>query len=185
MPQGKKGTKRSATQGFLHKCQPPAPGQEDGNDRGEGREDATRCKEKEVKTVQSSTTCGGCRRWCLGRPAHIAPLYAWQEDVEASVVNAWQIPSFCHFLVAGPSCLTEPSVFRIVDPQGRTDFRGVPQGSASPSSNTQICKPRGAGNDAKVVNDLVALVPQEPSGRDHNRGTWTLLKDDEKRGSGT
>ena len=26
----------------------------------------------------------------------------------------------------GPSCPTEPCVFRIVDPQGRIDFRGTP-----------------------------------------------------------
>ena len=156
MPQGKKGRREvprtaSSANASLQRCKNflvasngrnvtgAVPGQEDGNDRG-GHEDATKCKEKEVKTVQSSTTCGGCRQWCLKRPEHIAPLYAWQEDVEASVVKTWQIPSFCHFLVAGPSCLTEPSVFRTVDLQGRIDFRGVPQGSASPSSNTQTCK---------------------------------------------
>ena len=54
------------------------------------------------------------------------PRFAWQDDVNAAVANAWQMSSFCHFLVAGPSFLTEPSVFRIVDPQCRTDLRGKP-----------------------------------------------------------
>ena len=83
-------------------------------------------KWKEVKSVQSSIICGGCRQWCRGGPKHSAPSFAWQDDVKAAVVNAWQMSSFRHILVAGPSRLTEPSVMRIVDPQGRTEFRGTP-----------------------------------------------------------
>ena len=75
-------------------------------------------------------------RW----PEHIAPLYASQEDVKGSVVNAWQISPFCHFLVVGPSCLTEPSAFKIVVPQGCIDIRGSPQGSASRCSDGPITK---------------------------------------------
>ena len=41
-------------------------------------------QEKGVKTVQSSP-CGIKRQWCQGRPEHIAPSYAWQNDVKASV----------------------------------------------------------------------------------------------------
>ena len=70
MPQGRKETKKKNTHGLLRKCQPPArqrfpggigwqerqravPGQEDGNERGEVREDTTTSKEKEIKTVLS------------------------------------------------------------------------------------------------------------------------------------
>ena len=49
---------------------------------------------------------------------------------KAAVVSAWQTSPFCHILVAGPSCLTEPSVHRIVDPQGRTVLRGAMRVSA-------------------------------------------------------
>ena len=49
-------------------------------------------------------------------------MFAWQDDVGVAVVNAWQTSSFFHILVEGTSCLTEPSVFRIVDTQGRTEF---------------------------------------------------------------
>ena len=34
-------------------------------------------------------------------------MVPWQDDVNAAMVNAWP---FCNILVAGPSCLTEPSV---------------------------------------------------------------------------
>ena len=37
---------------------------------------------------------------------HSAPTFAWQDDVKAAVVNAWQMSSFRHILVAGPSCWT-------------------------------------------------------------------------------
>ena len=37
------------------------------------------------------------------------------DDVHMAMVSAWQMPSFFHKLVEGPSCLTEPSVFKIVD----------------------------------------------------------------------
>ena len=40
------------------------PGQEDGNGKGEGRENVTKRRRKEVKAVQSSTACGGCWQWC-------------------------------------------------------------------------------------------------------------------------
>ena len=59
-----------------------------------------------VKTVLSSTSCGRCRQWCLGRTEHIAPLYAWQTNVKASVFKARQMSSFCHIMVEVPSCLT-------------------------------------------------------------------------------
>ena len=53
------------------------------------------------KTVQSSATCGGKRRWYLGRSEHIDSSCAWQDDVKASVNNTWQISPFCHMLSGG------------------------------------------------------------------------------------
>ena len=60
----------------------------------------------------------GSERWLLN-------VFTWQDDVNA-VDRAWQKSSFCHILFTGPSCLTERSAFKVVDPQGRTEFRGTP-----------------------------------------------------------
>ena len=49
---------------------------------------------KYVKTVQSSTPCGSCRQWCQGGPEHSDRSFAWQDDVNAAVANAWQMSSF-------------------------------------------------------------------------------------------
>ena len=89
------------------------------------------------KTVQSSTSCGGCRQWRPGGPEHSDPRFAWQDDVNATVINALQMSSFCHLLVAGPSCFTEPSVFRIVDRQGRTEFLENHEGQYSRAATEQ------------------------------------------------
>ena len=94
-------------------------------------------KEVKKKTVQSSTSCGGCRQWRPGGPEHSDPRFAWQDDVNATVINALQMSSFCHLLVAGPSCFTEPSVFRIVDPQGRTEFLENHEGQYSRAATEQ------------------------------------------------
>ena len=61
-----------------------------------------------------------------------------KKDLKPSVVNAWQISSFCHFLVARPSRLTEPSVFKIENPQDRIDIRRTLRELASPSENKQM-----------------------------------------------
>ena len=49
--------------------------------------------------VQSSATCGGQRQWCLGSFEHIVPSHTWQNDVKASVNNAWQISPLCQILL--------------------------------------------------------------------------------------
>ena len=54
-------------------------------------------------------------------PKHSDPTFAWQNDVNATVANAWQMSFFRHILDVGTSSLTKPSIFRIVDPQGRTE----------------------------------------------------------------
>ena len=66
------------------------PGQEDGKDRGQGRGNATTRtgKRKKKETAHPSTPRGGKRQWCLGRSEHIAPSYAWQNDVKASVFKS-------------------------------------------------------------------------------------------------
>ena len=56
---------------------------------------------KKKKTVQSSATCGGKRQWCLGSFERIVPSHAWQNDVKATVNNAWQISPFCQMLLVG------------------------------------------------------------------------------------
>ena len=58
-------------------------------------------QEKEIKTVPTFTTCGGKRQWCVGNPEYIAPSYAWQNDVKASVYKAWQISPIYRLLVEG------------------------------------------------------------------------------------
>ena len=67
------------------------------------------------------------------RWAERAPLYAWQEDVKASVVNAWHI------------------FFRIVGLQGRIDFQGRHEGEPS----------RAATDPHTVANQVeLAMVPR-------------------------
>ena len=56
---------------------------------------------KKRKTVQSSITCRSKRQWRLGSFEHVVPSHAWQNDVKASVNNAWQISPFCHMLLVG------------------------------------------------------------------------------------
>ena len=51
----------------------------------------------------------------------VAQFVRLQDSVNAKVDEAWRMASFCHILLEGYSCLTEQSVFRIVDPQGRTE----------------------------------------------------------------
>ena len=53
------------------------------------------------KTAQSSATCRGKRQWRLGSFEHVVPSHACQNDVKASVNNAWQISPFCHMLSVG------------------------------------------------------------------------------------
>ena len=78
------------------------PGQEDGNDQGEGRENATENKVKERK----KQCCLSHHVDVSGNGAqvdhHSAPSTAWQDDVNAQVGKAWQMFSFCHKLFAGP-----------------------------------------------------------------------------------
>ena len=45
--------------------------------------------------------CGGKRQKCLRSLEHVVPSHAWQNDVKASVNNAWQIWPFCHMLLVG------------------------------------------------------------------------------------
>ena len=66
--------------------------------------------------------CGGCCQWCPGGAKHSDRGFAGQDDVNAAMVNAWQMSSLCNFLIAGPSCSTEPSISRKVDLQGRTEI---------------------------------------------------------------
>ena len=91
--------RRSTTRGFLRKCQPPAWQRFSGDVERHERQGAVSSqrdgKTREVKTVQSSTTCGSKRQWCLGRVQHIALSYAWQNDVKTSVYKAWQISPIC------------------------------------------------------------------------------------------
>ena len=114
-PQGCRKKKEESTRGFLRKCHPPewlrflvtskdrsvegaVSGQEDGKIRGS-------------KHSAVFHTVWRLKAMVPRRPEHIAPSSAWQKDVKALVVNAWQVPSICRVLVAGLSCLTEPSAF--------------------------------------------------------------------------
>ena len=54
-------------------------------------------------TVQFSTPCGSCWQWCLGGVKHGDRRIASQDDVNAAMVNAWQMSSFCNFQIAGLS----------------------------------------------------------------------------------
>ena len=69
-----------------------------GQEDGKRREDYRVGKQEHMKDkqfAQSSATCGGKRQWCLGSEEPIIPSHAWQNDVKASVNNAWQIWPFC------------------------------------------------------------------------------------------
>ena len=138
--QKKRRTKKSSTHSLLRKCQHPArqrfPGGIGRHEREKlsarprrrerSRRRSRRCCQKQgkerKKKVLSSTPCGNGALV----DHHSAPSSVWQDDVKASVVNAWQMSPFNNFLVGVPSCLTELSVFRIADPQGRTEKRGSP-----------------------------------------------------------
>ena len=82
------------------------PSQEDEIDQGAGREDATKGKVKERQTVLSLK-----HKDVLGNGAklnqHSVPSNAWQDDVNATVGEAWQMSSFCHILFAGALVGTE------------------------------------------------------------------------------
>ena len=43
--------------------------------------------------------CGGKRQGCFGSEEPIVPSHTWQNDVEASVDNIWQISPFGHMLL--------------------------------------------------------------------------------------
>ena len=113
------GRRRSTTRGFLRKCQPPAcqgkpggnnrqerkdavSGQQDGKHREDYREGKhghkRRTKKKNSAVLQKG---GGKKQWCLGKSEHIVPSHAWQNDVKASVNNAWQISPFCRTPLVG------------------------------------------------------------------------------------
>ena len=56
---------------------------------------------KRRRTVRSSATCGGNRKWCLRSEEFIVPSHARQNDLKASVDNTWQISPFRRMLLVG------------------------------------------------------------------------------------
>ena len=95
-------------------------------------------------------------------PSTAIQVFAWQDDVNAATDNEWQMSSFCHVLVAGPSCLTETSV-----------------------SKTCIKKISNCDTGADEDNDLVALVLWKRNWQVHNGRKWTLHLNDLKQSRGT
>ena len=104
---------------------------------------------------------------------HSSPSFAWQDDVKAAVVNAWQMSPFRHILEAGPSCLTEQKRLQVCrSSRSYRILRGAMRVSTLElqRNNTKLrtklrwqwCQSRC--NDA-VEAQLVDL----------SRGTWTLL----------
>ena len=74
----------------------------------------------EGKVVDATKrTRKGCKQWCPGWSEHIALSYAWQNDVKASVYNAWQISPLCRMLVVGAFVLDGSNRFH--DKKSRSD----------------------------------------------------------------
>ena len=97
------------------------PGQEDGEDRGEGREDAIECKGR--KGCRNSTVLHTMWRLKAMVPrtatTHCS-IVRWQKDVTASVVNAWQISPLLP--LSGWRTFVLEGTKRLHDPQGRTEY---------------------------------------------------------------
>ena len=87
------------------------PGQEDGKERGKGREGNRGHRKTEVKTALSSTPCGGkkCNGASGGQDTMFYRTHG-KNDVKATMYNAWQISPICRILFAGAFCSTEPSL---------------------------------------------------------------------------
>ena len=82
-------------------------GQEDGRHQTDYRVGKTgalrevkRAKEEKSSTV-TRNVCASKRQWCLGNGESIVLTLVWQNNVEATVNNTWQIPPFCHMLLVG------------------------------------------------------------------------------------
>ena len=85
-------------------------GQEDGKHREdyrEGKHENGYKREKEKYSLPQRVEAKG--NGAVGSFEHIDPSHAWQNDVKASVNNTWHISPFCHVLLVGLSCLTEPT----------------------------------------------------------------------------
>ena len=86
-------------------------GQEDGRHQTDYRVGKTgvlrvvkRAKEEKSSTVTRNVSAGK-RQWCLGHGESIVLTLVWQNNVEATVNNTWQIPPFCHMLLVGAGVL--------------------------------------------------------------------------------
>ena len=69
--------------------------------------ECSRVQVKVCKTVQFSTSCGGCRQQCPGGPKHSDPTFAWQDDVKGHNVERLADTLFLQPSGCGPSCSTE------------------------------------------------------------------------------
>ena len=135
----KKRTKKSSRHGFLRKCQPPAcqrfpggnerqerkgavPGQEDGKDRGEGREPSA--QEKEVKNSAILHNMWRQKAMVLGEARVHCSIVCLAKRSEGLGVQslAWQISPIYRLLVEGPFVLDGTKRFHD-KPQGRIVLR--------------------------------------------------------------
>ena len=97
---------------------------------------------KEVNTVQSFTSCGGKRQWCLRQMAKRREGFVVQSLAELD----------CRILVERPPCLTKPNAFTTkvkVGPCRRMPQGSVLQGSIGTMENVDT---RRCGNGAKEDN---------------------------------
>ena len=91
-----------------------------------------------------------------GNGVHVDhPKFAWQDDVKAAMVSAWQIPFFCNCLAVA-SCSTEPNVSRTVDSQGRAEVRVTVQrvNTLNCAETTGCGSTNQCGNSAKISKEV-------------------------------
>ena len=79
--------------------------------------------------------------------------------------EAWQVPYSSTFWLRCPRARGKQAS------PGTSTFKSNAEPSCDGIAGCEKCD-----NGAKIDTDLVAMVRQKPSGRDH-RGTWTLLLD--------
>ena len=108
------------------------PGQQDGNDPGEGRENATKGKEKEVKTVLRSTPCGYCWQWCPSGPSqctkfHLARRRESLGGQRMADATFQPLPGWGSLVLDGTECLQDCRSSRSYRKTGIAMKAGTPE----------------------------------------------------------
>ena len=62
----------------------------------------------QIVRYTTSKLRAGDRQWCLRKRGSDCISSLWQDNVNAAVVIAWQIPPFCNWQAARPTCMMGP-----------------------------------------------------------------------------